>query len=339
VQSTIKIKMNHNEKDFEFYFNHILTKGRKDNTYKFALARFLLDFSRDSDETHIKNAIKNNSKIIVKYSTIAKYFLKYYWHQECKYKIRQNPHLEKPPLVIQIIHKVFGKKYIPDLFRKMPPDKIRKAELEITKKCFSEVIPRFQTVSEGSKFSGKTIFYEYDGLEHEIHIVPEVLLFFKENYTLLLKAVLLEWAKFLEKLNTSLPRLISKIESDEIKRSSLTEYRKILEPYFKNCFYCDRKLEGQEVHVDHFIPWSYIFEDELWNFILSCRDCNCKKLGSLAPEAYVKKIIDRNRDYQNKIPELKKSLNILDSGKGWEKALNDHYENCNSYGFTVANIT
>jgi len=324
-------------KGFEFYFNHILTRGRKDNTYKFALARFLLDFARDSDETDIKNAARNNSKITVPYTTIAKYFLKYYWHQECKYKIRQNPHLEKPPLIIQIIHKVFAKQYIPDPFKDIPVDKIRKAESEITKKCFSEVIPRFQNIRAGRKFAGKTTFYEHKGLDHEIRIIPEALLFFKENYPLLLKAVVLEWAKFLERLNT-MPRLISKIESDEVERSSLAEYRKILERYFKNCFYCDRNLEGQQVHVDHFIPWSYIFEDELWNFVLSCSDCNCSKLDSLAPKRYTEKIIERNKTHGSKIPELKKSLNVLDSGKGWEKALKDHYENCGACGFTVANL-
>jgi len=326
-----------NNKDFEFYFNHILTKGRKDNTYKFSLARFLLDFARDSDETDIKNAIKNNSKITVPYTTIAKYFLKYYWHQECKYKIRQNPHLEKPPLIIQIIHKVFGKKYIPDMFKEMPQDKIKKAESEITKKCFSEVIPRFQTIHEGRKFSGKTIFYEHDSFDHEIHIMPKALLFFKENHTFLLKAVLLEWAKFLEKLNI-LPRLILKIESDEIKRGTLKNYANILKPYFKNCFYCNKKLEGQQIHVDHFIPWSYIFEDELWNFVLSCGVCNCEKLDSLASKKYAEKIIERNSTYGGKIPELKKSLNVLDSGKGWKKALKDHYENCKTYGFTIVNL-
>ncbi len=327
-----------NNKDFEFYFNYILTKGRKDNTYKFALARFLLDFARDSDETDINDAIKNKSKIAIKYNTIAKYFLKYYWHQECKYKIRQNPHLEKPPLIIQIIHKIFGKNYIPDIFKRMPQDKIKKAESEITKKCFSEVIPRFQIIHEGRKFSGKTIFYEHSGLDHEIHIIPEALHLLKENYTFLLKAVLFEWAKFLEKLNSGLPKLISKIENEEIKRASLAEYRKILELYFKNCFYCNKKLEGQEIHVDHFIPWSYVFEDELWNFVLSCGVCNCEKLDSLASKNYLDKIIERNTTYESKIPKLKNSLNILDSGKGWKKALKDHYANCMAYGFTVANL-
>ena len=36
--------------DLAYYFNSILTKGRKVNTYKFALARFLVDYSYILDD-------------------------------------------------------------------------------------------------------------------------------------------------------------------------------------------------------------------------------------------------------------------------------------------------
>lgn len=105
------------------------------------------------NDTDIKNKIKNNSFERVEFSTIAKSFLKYYWHQICKYKIRQNYHIDKPPLIVQIVYDIFGKEYIPHSFKKMDPGKISKAEKRITKECFKEVIPRFQNISEGNKIS------------------------------------------------------------------------------------------------------------------------------------------------------------------------------------------
>ncbi|MEO9310411.1 MAG: hypothetical protein ABI337_09005, partial [Nitrososphaera sp.] len=68
-------------------FNQIITKGRKDNTYKFALARFLLDYCNSLDDEYVQNKIKYNETEIVDYQQIANKFLTYYWHQECKYKI------------------------------------------------------------------------------------------------------------------------------------------------------------------------------------------------------------------------------------------------------------
>lgn len=46
--------------NFAYYFNSILTKGKKDNTYKFALARFLLDYSHSLDDSYINAKIEND---------------------------------------------------------------------------------------------------------------------------------------------------------------------------------------------------------------------------------------------------------------------------------------
>ena len=113
-----------NHKDYALFFHQILTKGSKANTYKFALARFLLDYSSKLELDYIKNKIKSNQNEIITYNKIAKAFLRYYWHQECKYKIRQNPFPSKPPVVIKVIRQIFGTTYIPKSFTDMSKDKI-----------------------------------------------------------------------------------------------------------------------------------------------------------------------------------------------------------------------
>ena len=79
----------------------------------------------------------------------------------------------------------------------MDKDKIKYAEKEITKKCFFEVIPRFQNLSDGVNVVSNNIFYEYDKIS--IFVKPQALHFFNQNYSFLLKATILEWAKFLER--------------------------------------------------------------------------------------------------------------------------------------------
>lgn len=66
--------------------------------------------------------------------------------------------------------------------------------------------------------------------------------------------------KLLEKTNFT-PKLISKIESlASPKRLSLNKYRKILLETTDLCFYCEKPLVENQIDVDHFIPWSYIFD-------------------------------------------------------------------------------
>ena len=98
--------------DLAYIFNSILTKGKKDNTYKFALARFLVDYAYALDDTYMRIKVDNGEEETIEFETIAKAFLRYYWHQICKYKIRQNYNTEKLPLIVQIIQNIFGREYI-----------------------------------------------------------------------------------------------------------------------------------------------------------------------------------------------------------------------------------
>jgi len=317
-------------------FISILTKGSKSNTYKFALARFLLDHSH-----------KRDSSSTVSFQDIAKKFLKYYWHQECKYRIRQNYDPNNQPSVVQVIRDVFKENmvdgYIPAYFENMPPEKIKNAEEEIRKRVFgsgkkSQVVPRFQRLKgqppdRNLHIRGTGDFYDYDIQSGQLEIKPEALSFFSKNYDVLMKAVLLEWSRFLEKINT-LPRIIEKVETEEVRRKALTEYVEIFHDQ-RNCFYCDRRLDDLQIHVDHFIPWSYIFEDEPWNLVLACERCNLRKSNLLAPEVFQDDLIGRNQDYQNQIPKLKKSLLSLDAENNWEHVIKHHYNNCKEYGFRV----
>lgn len=147
-----------NNSEYLYYFNSIVTKGKKDNTYKFALARFLVEFSYGLDEQYIENAIKKNRLETIRLSTISRSFLKYYWHQICKYKIKQNYNTDKLPLIVQIIHSHFGTQYNPESFESMNRDKTINAVMVITKKFFLEIFPWFQNFPDGVKVYSKKSF-------------------------------------------------------------------------------------------------------------------------------------------------------------------------------------
>jgi len=174
---------------------------------------------------------------------------------------------------------------------------------------------------------------KYINLDAGIDINPKAMEFFKKYNTVLKKAVNLEWARFLEKLNLGVPRLIQKTEGEIIPRTALGKYRKALEPYFKNCYYCNNPLQKNETHVEHVIPFDYIAEDNIWNFTLACQKCNCTKLGSLPPEKFLDELISRNKNYRSKISMIDKSLTLL--GVNYEKIIRDHFENAKSHGYVV----
>jgi len=324
------------DEEFQRTLMNILDLSTKDNTYKFAFMRFLLDYCNENSKTHVE------------FETIAGYFFKYYWLQECKSKFKQAPQVEKKPEIIKIIQKEFDKPFYPQTFAKISKEetqKIKNCVNEIVKHGFHNVTWRFQKLKEGATAKERKIFFDYTilrvknenrkyvNLDAGIDINPKAMKFFKKYNTVLKKAVNLEWARFLEKLNLGVPRLIQKTEGEIIPRTALGKYRKALEPYFKNCYYCNKLLEKNQTHVEHVIPFDYIAEDNIWNFTLACQKCNCTKLGSLPPEKFLNELINRNRNYRSKIPMLDKSLTLL--GANHEKIIRDHFENAKSHGYVV----
>jgi hypothetical protein len=301
-------------------YHAIISNGVKDNTYKFALMKFLLDYSKEN--------IQSN-EIQISYEDIANKFLEYYWFQECKYKLKQDFKVKRMPMVIRIIRKYCGEEYIPESYDKYFKSKQYLKEImikEIENKCLQDVIPRLQPKGYN------TIYKHFHTLNDEgkkyklphkdkryIIFTTKAQVYFKDNYNELSKILIYEWAKFLEKTNFT-PRLISKIENLGLNnRSSLTKYKNILLKQMEaKCFYCNCDICANDIHIDHFIPWSYAYEDAIWNLVISCKKCNLKKNDYLAPKECVQKIEDRNNKY---------CLNE------YNKDIMEYYVNCNKSGF------
>lgn len=272
-------------------FLSIITKGSKSNTYKFALARSILEFVKENKDK-IKKDIEENRDTEISYSIFAEDFFRYYWHQE-KFKIPQNFDSDSRPRAVTIVKNIYKELPQPEKFDMIDEEIKKKAVQKIQKGVFnkyesktSQVIPRFQNIKEGRKTTKKETFYKNDEKNKRILVNSEAMKFFIHYRVLLEKFVVLEWAKFLDNIKSA-PGIISKIEDPEFDRESLKKYEKILEPFCKKCFYCERDLSNlpeREIHVDHFIPRSYVAEDKLWNLVLSCSKCNLNKRDSLAKD-------------------------------------------------------
>ncbi|WP_040209140.1 HNH endonuclease [Neobacillus jeddahensis] len=103
-------------------------------------------------------------------------------------------------------------------------------------------------------------------------------------------------ALFLEKFNEKgdTTNLLLKVENVS-KRSSLDQFYQVLSSFYNGkCFYCGKTIKKENAHVDHFIPWSFVQADQLWNLVIACSTCNLSKSDKLANEPFLETMIDRN---------------------------------------------
>ncbi len=131
-------------------FLNIISLSSKNNTYKFAMARFLLDYSREHtvEDVHVE------------FSTIAEYFLKYYWHHICKMKIKHAPQRNKRPAIVRIIEEEFPEPYYPQTYKKIrgESESMQRCIDGITKKCVHNVTWRFQKINAAKAVESMIVF-------------------------------------------------------------------------------------------------------------------------------------------------------------------------------------
>lgn len=257
------------------------SKSVKSSTYKYALIKAL-----------IENLYQVNEGFEVTYSQLAYTFTKVYWNLIVTHKLIHH-NRGKNARVVTIIEEEQKKYSIPS---EMIFDKL---DNSLQLKLISKVKSIMKINVFGALYGdtrGK--FYAFDHKTEKLRFNPAVHAFMLNYQRLIIHLNNYHMAAMIEELNEvpSINYLLGKVESIA-KRSSLQPFEKILLSHFEaSCFYCGKGLTGKkrETHVDHFIPWSFVQSDHIWNLVLSCNKCNSSKSDKLPERGFLDGIVERN---------------------------------------------
>lgn len=288
--------------------------GRAKNTasYKFGFLKSILD-----------NIYEVDGNLTLSFDQLFSKFTEIYWNLILKYHLRQSPEYikSKTTYLEQVLLEAENKYRIPEgtPYESLTDTMALDINTRIKNRCKTYVL--------GALFGDtQELFYSFSKKGEWLRLNPQMYSFVCKHKIVIEKLNYYEWAKYLEKVNANqtADHLLTKIDESTL-RNNLNRYRKILEDEFEthNCFYCGRKLTPQNTHVDHFIPWSFIKADNIWNFVLSCSSCNIRKNDKLAEKHFLNELVLRN----SKFDILRFNHNYT------AKKLEDAYDwaNCNGY--------
>ncbi len=277
------------------------SRSRNSTSYKYGFLKAILD-----------NLYNVNEELVLTFDQLFSKFAEIYWNLVTKYKVEQMPG-EKTSAVETVLRSFVVKEHIAEgvPFENLKDSQKVKLSNQVKNKCKHNVV--------GALY-GDTgqIFYSFSKRGEWIRFNPQVYEYVCKRKIAIEKLNYYEWAKYLEKVNTSEStlKLLTKLD-ESAKRSNLDIYRQLLFEEFesKECFYCGRKLRIDGIQVDHFIPWAFIKDDKLWNMVLSCPSCNNKKKDKLAPKPFLNNLIIRNRTirlhyYGDDVARKKSSIDI-----------------------------
>ena len=260
------------------------SKSVNDTSYKYGFLKAIID-----------NLYNVDQDLRLTFDQLFGKFGEIYWNLVLKYGLKQKKSTKdnRASAIERVLHYAAEKYQIrePIPYENLSPAAMLDISNMIKQKCKENVV--------GALFEDtRRLFYSFSKKGEWIQINPEMYTFICKHKLLVEKLNYYEWAKFLEKVNEEpmLTRLLNKIDESS-KRTSLEKYRNILYQEFesRNCFYCGKPLNIDKTHVDHFIPWSFIKDDNLWNLVLACPDCNLKKKDKLPDIKFLTRIENRNK--------------------------------------------
>jgi hypothetical protein len=254
-----------------------------DNTYKMGWSKSIIECCIETPNEHI-----------ISFDRISLKMFKYYWNQTIFFDLQQSPNPIKPPELYTYVKEVIGRYqkeygFKPVLFNKIE-DKLIVDIKKVNKILKSNVCYRFLSVS-GKQYN----LYDLDIQNLTIKIHNPIIL--KEYSDFFFELINYRWTQILENFNSS-PRISKKvkiIDFQEIKRNSLLKFHKYLDKLDCNCSICGEPINDKP-SIDHVIPWSYMYSDDLWNLVYTHKKCNSSKSNKIVDEDGIEKLEERNKE-------------------------------------------
>lgn len=306
------------EKNNYYYtFKKIIRECNVTNTYKMTWAKAIVEIACESTPTQEVTTIYLKD--------IAEKMMKYYWNQTIFFNLVQGSNLQETPLIVQHVKELIKKYY--DSRQTKKPERFERIEeylksnmekeyaqclIQVTKTLKADVSWRF-TVIRGENNNG---IYQYKKGDKKLEILTENLKTLQENCEDLFDLINYRWGMILETFNTA-PRINKKvkiIDEQAIKRNSLSKFKKYLdvENPTRKCFLCGKEIKEEELSIDHVVPWSYLYSDDLWNLVYVHKSCNSTKNNVIPLEVEIIKLEERNKEMLQKLKKQGKQDKIMD---------------------------
>ena len=143
-----------------------------------------------------------------------------------------------------------------------------------------EMVKRSQTFENGCLYK-----LEKENGTFWVELNPIWQTYLQENYDILSSFAYWGLTNFLQVRNPNVPNIPNKLIKKE-ERNSLSAQRKFWNTAINRglevrCIYTGKLLEEREYDLDHFIPWSFVSHDLLWNLMPADSSINSSKSNKL----------------------------------------------------------
>ena len=295
------------ETDYVRMFNSFITRGSMTATYKAVFLRCLLDLGHY--EVHGPNRGLPGSEwievdgdtVTLDLNFVAARFIKYYWDMDHSFRLRQssNPADANIVQIVRDRHRL-GKYSKPATLEELASASSRAMRMDAIRSSIKpQVLKYLLTDMPG--------LYARQVGSNKIRLRAGLMAFLGRHRVIIKNGINYKLATYLEKLNKTIPQIAAKLDEDSYPPRILAGLaeRAIDREQEGRCFYCDaRYWEEQKRHIDHVIPFNYIFSTDAYNCVGACISCNLQKHDRLPHPDMFSGVIARNDDLARRLLAL-----------------------------------
>ena len=307
---------------------------RMTSVYKPLLLRALLDAAGAVSNPDVPGAEwvaqRPDGRVSVKLDFVASRLAKYCWDMHYSFRLRQS-HAGLNADIIRVIAKHCGAGAMesgrpaevqkPPSLAALAGDDMERLRGDVTRRCIrKQVLWRLPGDLPG--------LYETDGKEgagaaSTIILGVGAAEYMRAHRAQIRDALNHSLATYLERINVMTPQIASKVDHDAhalgaARRQPLAPAarREMIGWQRRRCFYCEYLLgpdAGRPDHVDHVVPFKFVYSTYAYNCVVACQECNCAKSDRLPERAMFDTVLERNDD------EVKKRVLLARAVPGYTR--------------------
>ncbi|QBQ53710.1 HNH endonuclease domain-containing protein [Nitrosococcus wardiae] len=130
--------------------------------------------------------------------------------------------------------------------------------------------------------------------EETIEFHPDWLAYLKTNIGVIQGWMHWEWLCYLQRRNPNVPAISSKLSPPPARQDMRKQrefWRVVIETKHLNCIYTDKPLNSRGFALDHFLPWSFVAHNQLWNLVPVTPEVNSTKGDRIPSDEYLDRLI------------------------------------------------
>jgi hypothetical protein len=146
-------------------------------------------------------------------------------------------------------------------------------------------------------FASRRPLYCFTDRCSAIRVHPIWAEYLHENFAIVLAWASWKWGEYMQDRNPSVPAVARKL-FPPVHRDSLQRQRQYWEVVIERkkdikCIYSGEPLADREDRfaLDHFLPWSFVVHDQLWNLLPVAPEANSSKSDQLPSEQYLEGLV------------------------------------------------